>query len=116
MKGKKKHRATGGFNAAEEDLREDPEMRVNAGKIKAEATEKKSGGRAGRASGGHVHHEDMSNMKHAKHIGPVRGSGGSSHAGKKPRASGGRTGADSAPFSSARKGSPAPGRNVEMMD
>lgn len=109
MKGRK-DRSTGGRDDAEADVRDKPEMRVNATKEKAEAEEKKRGGRTGRKRGGVVHHENMDNMKHAKHLGPVRGEASRSHAGRKPRASGGKTGADSHPFSSARKGELPPGR------
>lgn len=111
MKGKK-HRETGGRNDAAEDLDKKTPMRVNAPKIEAEADERASGGRTGRKRGGVVHHENMEGMKHAKHVGAVQGSM-HTHAGRKPRKDGGRTGSDSAPFSSARKSTPAPGRKVE---
>lgn len=111
MKGK--HRETGGKNEAAEDLKTKPAARDNASKIESEASEKCAGGRAGRKRGGHVHHENMDSLKHAKHVGPIRGAS-KGNAGRKPRKSGGRTGADSSPFSSARHGSSAPGHKVEM--
>lgn len=116
MKGHKSDhhkRDTGGRNLAADDLDEKTEMRVNAPKIDREANEKKRGGRTKRKSGGMVHHEKMENMKHAKHIGKVHGEEAKHHAGRKPRKDGGRTGADSHPFSSARNSDPAPGRKVQ---
>lgn len=134
------HRNTGGVNEAAEDIRDKPEARVNAKKINAEAEERKrggkvegkkhgaehhhpeckchkcGGGRVERKRGGHVHHEKMEHMKHAKHVGPVEGHQSKHHAGRMPRKSGGRTGSDSHPFSSARAGSPPPGHKVEDMD
>lgn len=120
MKGHKDHerkgRATGGRDDAEEDVKDKPEARTDAKKIDAEAEEKKSGGRAKRKRGGHVHHENMEMMKHAKHLGPVHGEHAKHHAGRKPRASGGKTGSDSHPFSSARKGELPPGRKEMDME
>lgn len=113
MKGRKEHHhkraGGGGVDVPEEDLREKPEARVKATNIDREADERKKGGRAKRAHGGHVHHEKMELMKHAKHIGEVKGERAKHHAGRKPRKDGGRTGADSHPFSSARKGEERPG-------
>lgn len=57
-----------------------------------------------RAHGGIVHHEKMEHMKHAKHIGKVEGHHAKAHLGRAPRKSGGRTGSDSMPYSSARRG------------
>lgn len=134
--GHRKHRETGGVNEAEMDVKDHPEARTNAKKIDAEAEERKHGGkaehegkhhgkehhhpackchkcmggRAERAHGGHVHHEKMEHMKHAKHVGPVHGEHMKHHAGHKPRKSGGRTGSDSNPFSSARHGHTPAGR------
>lgn len=100
MKGRK-HRETGGANEAKADLDDKPEMRVNAGKIKAEAEERKAGGRAKRKSGGM-----------AKDCGKVEGEHEKARADRKPRKSGGS--ATSNPFSSARSGTPAPGRKMQM--
>jgi hypothetical protein len=36
------------------------------------------------------------------------------HAGRKPRKSGGRASSDQNPFTSARKGTPPPGRKLDM--
>src|ERR1700749_2027753 len=98
MKGRK-HKATGGANEADEDLKDKPEARTNAKKIDDEAEERKSGGRAKRKHGG-------------KMVGHIEGSKGVMHAGRKPRKSGGRTGSDTNPFTSARSGKDAPGRSL----
>jgi hypothetical protein len=99
MKSGRKHRNTGGENTPEEDLKEKPEARTNAKKIDDEAEEMKKGGRAKRKHGG-------------KMVGKVEGEKAAMHAGRKPRKSGGRTGSDSQPFTSARKGEDAPGRKL----
>ena len=78
---------TKGVNDFAKDLADKPERRNIAPKIFAEAEKRKTGGK--------VHGMD------AKH-----------HAGRKPRKSGGRTGSNMNPMSSAAKGSPAPGRDV----
>ena len=100
MKGHKgsmrKTRNTGGVNEAEMDLKTKPESRTNAKKIDAEAEERKHGGRT------------------KKNVGMVHGDKAGSHAGRKPRKSGGRASAESNPFSSARKGTPPKGRGIEM--
>jgi len=109
MKGHKsnhhrKHRETGGVNEAEEDLKTKPEAYTDAKKIDSEAEEmeeRKSGGRAKRKHGGKM--VGMVEGKHAKH-----------HAGHKPRKAGGRATSDMNPFTSARKGTPAKGRKLEM--
>jgi len=101
MKGRK-YRGTGGVNEAEEDEKTKPEARTNATKEDAEAEERKRGGRAKRRHGG------KTEMK-------VHGDKAMHHAGRKPRKSGGRTGSDSSPFTSARHGKNPPGRN-EMME
>jgi hypothetical protein len=135
MKGKmgeRKERATGGRDDAEADVKDKPEARTDAKKIDAEAEERKRGGKAehakdcrckecrgGRAErkrGGHVHHENMEHMKHAKHLGPIHGEGAKHHAGRRPRAAGGKAGSDSHPFSSARKGENPPGRKEMDLD
>ena len=102
MKGRK-HRETGGANEPEEDLKSKPEARTNAKEIDSEAEEMKKGGRAKRKHGG-------------KMVGKVEGEKGHMHAGRKPRKSGGRAGSDSNPFTSARSGKNAPGRNLMKGD
>jgi hypothetical protein len=102
MKGRK-HKATGGVNEAEEDLKDKPEARTNAKKIDAEAEEMKKGGRAKRKFGG------KTEMK-------AEGEKAKMHAGRKPRKDGGRTGSDSNPFTSARKGKSPPGHTTEMSE
>jgi len=102
MKGKKASGgSTGGDNEAEKEIKDKPEDRTNAGKIAAEAEEMKKGGKAKRKSGG-----------------KVEGHKAKMHAGKMPRASGGRTGSNMNPLSSAHSGTPAPGRKEmsESMD
>ena len=137
MKGHKedhhrKERSTGGRDDAKADVDDKPEERTNAKNIDREATERKRGGKAehakdcrckecrgGRAErqrGGHVHHERMEELAHAHHVGPVHGEHAKHHAGRKPRASGGKTGADSHPFSSARKGEKPAGRSEMDID
>lgn len=134
MKGRKDHkeRSTGGRDLAEDDLKDKPEARTNARNIDSEAEERKHGGKAehekdcrckecmgGRAKrkrGGHVHHENMELMKHAKHLGPVHGEAAKHHAGRRPRKDGGRAGSDAHPFSSARKGEMPPGRKEMDME
>ena len=103
MKGRK-HRGTGGANEAEEDLKTKAENRSYTGDPKdpspaKEAEEMKKGGRAKRKHGG-------------KLVGKVEGEKSHMHAGRKPRKAGGRAGSDSNPFTSARKGKDAPGREV----
>ena len=100
MKGGRKHRETGGANEAEEDLKDKPEPRTNAKKIDEEAEEMKKGGRAKRRHGGKTE------------VGKVHGEKPMHHAGRKPRKSGGRASSDANPFTSARSGKDAPGRNV----
>lgn len=78
-------------------------------KVAAEARE-------GRKSGGVVHREKMGEMKHAKHVGHVHGERTVGRMDRKPRKNGGRTGADSSPFSSARHGTNPPGHKAECMD
>lgn len=102
MKGRK-YRGTGGANEPEEDLKEKPEPRTNAKNIDAEAEEMKKGGRAKKAHGG-------------KMVGKVHGEKGHMNAGRKPRKSGGRTSSDANPFTSARAGKDAPGREVMKGD
>ncbi len=99
MKGRKS-KATGGVNEAEEDVKDKPEARTNAKEIDSEAEEMKKGGRAKRKHGG-------------KMVGKVEGEKSHMHAGRKPRKAGGRTGgSDGNPFTSARKGKDAPGRDL----
>ena len=102
MKGHKgnhhrKHRETGGVNEAEQDLNKKNEARTDAKKIDGEAEERASGGRTGRKAGGKI---DGKKMK--------------GNAGRKPRKAGGRAYSDENPFTSARKGTPAKGRKLEM--
>src|ERR1700749_1278199 len=99
MKGRRK-RGTGGVNEAEDDIKDKPADRSAPNEVAKEAEEMKKGGRAKRKSGG-------------KLIGKVEGEKSHMHAGRKPRKAGGRTsGSDGNPFTSARKGKDAPGRDL----
>lgn len=99
MKGRK-HKATGGVNEAEEDLKSKPMKYTADSKVNSEAEEKKHGGRAKRKSGGKTEHK-------------VEGEKSKMHMGRKPRKSGGRTGSDSSPFTSARHGKQPSGHSTE---
>lgn len=115
----RKHHAKGGMaehgdaytgdREYEEDLKSKPARRTPSN-IDDEAEERKHGGkvRKARKHGGHVHHEKMHELKHAKHIGHVHGEHAHHHAGRKPRKSGGRTGSDKSPLSSAHAGTLPP--------
>ena len=48
-----------------------------------------------------------------KHAGKVDGKKAAMNAGRKPRKSGGRASSDQNPFTSARKGTPPPGRTLD---
>lgn len=147
MTEQRSHRATGGFDAAREDLDKKTEMRVHAPKIEAEANERKRGGkaeaehgkecrckkcmggRAGRKRGGHVTGMGPENQatrmaraeggatkkepRHhrAKHVGEAPGEAAAMRADRKPRKDGGRTGSDTHPFTSARRGVTPAGRS-----
>lgn len=101
MKGGRRSRATGGANEAEEDLKDKPEARTNAKKIDEEAEEMKKGGRAKKyRRGGKTE------------VGHIEGGKAPMHAGRKPRKSGGRASSDANPFTSAKSGKDAPGRNL----
>jgi hypothetical protein len=66
------------------------------------------------------HHETdgdgMEDLKHAKHVGPIRGEHGRHTSARPPRKSGGKVGADSNPFSSARHGAEPKGRHTMADD
>ena len=92
MKGRK----TGGVVAKD---KAPSEVYAGAGSnVVKEAKERKHGGKA------------------HKSVGKVHGHHAAHHAGRKPRMSGGKVGADSHPLSSAHKGTPAKGRNTVEMD
>jgi hypothetical protein len=82
----------------EADEKTKPEARANAKKIDAEAEERKHGGRTKKKHVGNVH-------GHHKH-----------HAGRKPRKSGGRTGSNMNPLSSAHGGTKPKGRTDVQID
>lgn len=93
MKGRH-HREAGGRNDAEEDLKT-KNMRYTAdSNVNTEAEERKKGGRAKK-----------------KHV-AVSGDMAKGRADRKPRKDGGRASNEN-PFSSAKAGTPAPGRRVE---
>ena len=98
MKGHmRKHKATGGSNEAEMDLKDKPTRRVNAPTVEGEAEERKRGGRTERKRGGKTVEMEGEKAK--------------MHAGRKPRKSGGSC--DSNPFTSARHGKEPAGRKVD---
>ena len=127
MKGRSARKSGGAAEGSEKDFgspRADykaeenskPQRYNQAPKIQDAAEEKKRGGRAKRKRGGGVtHHETGKPMGHAKHIGPVQGSM-SKNAGRSVRASGGRTGSNFSPMSSAHAGSSPRGHKVEDID
>ena len=90
MKGRSK-RASGGVNAAAEDLKTKNMSYTYENNVGPAAEERKRGGKA---------------------VGKVKGMKAKAEMGRKPRKSGGRTGSNMSPLSSAAKGTPAPGRNV----
>jgi hypothetical protein len=98
MKGRK-HKATGGVNDAEMDVKEKPADRTEPSGPSKEAEEMKKGGRAKRKHGG------KAEMK-------VHGEKSHEHAGRKPRKSGGRAGSDKNPFTSAKSGKDPKGHEV----
>ncbi len=111
MKGRTK-KETGGYNAPEEDVKDAPERRNNAKKIFAEAEERKNGGKT--EHGKECKCRKCRGGMARKEGGKVEGECEAPRADRKPRKSGGS--ATSNPFSSARAGTPAPGRKVQSMD
>ncbi len=97
MKARKK-REEGGRAEWKEDLASSPESRTNNPKIKAEAEEKKKGGKVKRATGGLV----------------PSGSAPSATAARAGRKSGGRTGSNMNPLSSAANGTAPKGHSPSM--
>jgi hypothetical protein len=79
-------------------------------------------GRTGRKSGGKAPNEDkavLAEAKERKHggkimesVGPIKGGKPSAHAGRKPRKSGGRSGSNFNPLSSAASGSSPKGHST----
>lgn len=99
-----------------EELADKPKNYGASTNVSKEAEEKKRGGRAKRKRGGGVtHHETSTPMKHAKHVGTVSGDK-QMHAGRAPRKSGGRTGSNFSPFSSAKAGTPPRDHKVTSID
>ena len=115
MKGKHKHKATGGANEPEEDVKDSPKDRSAPNNIGSEAEQMKKGGRTKRASGGGLKNkpkrEGFGPEKHGTET-DVAGVQPNKHAGRKPRKSGGKTTSDESPFTSARMGKDAPGRSL----
>lgn len=109
MKGrtsKKAESPMSGVDDASKDLSMKPERRNNADKIFGDAEERKHGGRTKRRAGHKMEHHEK------KEGGKVHGEHEKHHAGRKPRKSGGRTGSNMNPLSSAHSGTPAPGRDI----
>lgn len=97
MKGHKAHHHRGKHASGGVVEKEDSPSDVYEGassNVAKEARERKRGGRA-------------KNVK-------MHGAAAKAHAGRKPRKSGGKVGADSHPFSSAAHGTPAKGRSHGM--
>lgn len=90
MKGRSK-RASGGVNEMAQDSGKKNMRYTYQSNVNDEAEERKRGG---------------------KTIGKLAGDKAKMNAGRKPRKSGGRTGSNSNPLSSAAGSTPAPGRNV----
>lgn len=100
MKGRKKRDSggpTGGNYEAEDDIKDKPASRTVPGNVVKEAEELKKGGRAKRKRGG-------------KTVGVIEGPEPPAHAGRKPRASGGRS--DKSPFTTANKGTDPKGHKT----
>jgi len=87
---RRKTRASGGVNAAAEDLKTKNQRYTYQSKVNDEAEERKRGGKA---------------------VGKMKGMAAKMHAGRKPRKAGGRALAGN-DWSAAQKSTPAPGRNV----
>jgi hypothetical protein len=90
MKGRSK-RASGGVNEMAQDAAKKNMRYTYQSNVNDEAEERKRGG---------------------KTMGKMAGEKAKMHAGRKPRKSGGRTGSNMNPLSSAASGTPAKGRNV----
>lgn len=90
MKGRSK-RASGGTDEASEDLAAKNESYTAHSHVEREAEKRKRGG---------------------KTVGKPMGKDGAKHAGRKARKSGGRTGCESSPFTSASRTTNPPGRNT----
>ena len=90
MKGRSK-RASGGVNQAAQDAAQKNLRYTYQSNVNEEAEERKRGG---------------------KTVGKVKGMKAKADMGRTPRKSGGRTGSNMNPLSSAAKGTTAPGRNV----
>ena len=102
MKGRMRHKkesggTTGGNYEAEDDIKDKPTSRTVSGNVNKEAEELKKGGRAKRKRGG-------------KTVGVIEGPEPPAHAGRKPRASGGRS--DKSPFTAANKGTQPKGHKT----
>ena len=102
MKGRK-HKGTGGVNEAEDDINDTPKDRTEPSNVSKEAEEKKRGGRTKKAAGG---------AAAPKLIGKAAGGPAGVRADRTPRKSGGRTGSDSSPLTSAHTGKNPPGRSL----
>jgi len=90
MKGRSK-RASGGTDEAAEDAGKKNMRYTYQSNVNDEAEERKRGGKA---------------------VGKVMGKDGMKHAGRKARKSGGRTGCESSPFTTASRTTNPPGRNT----
>ena len=117
MKGRK-HKGTGGASEAEADVKDKPEDRNAPNRVAKEAEEMKKGGRAKKARGGGMSNRPAKSgfgPEHKTSIGKIGADFPKPNAGRKQRKSGGRTGSDSNPLTSAHRGKNPPGRS-EMME
>ncbi len=121
MEHKKQESAESGSREWEEDEKDKPEARTNAKKIDEEAEELKTGGKAKKA-GGSVKKKVGGLVKKKiggivkKNVGGIVGSAGKTSIARAPRKSGGRSGSDGNPFSSARAGTPPKGHKDNDID
>jgi hypothetical protein len=110
-----RHKSGGEVNFGKAKVDNDPKPanRGASSNVSKEADKRKSGGRAGRKSGGGVKHlEKTEDLKHAKHVGQIKGSRDTCAA-RAPRKSGGRAGS---PFSAAHAGEAPKGHKTKNID
>lgn len=126
----RKGKASGGeanFGKPRDDAKAEEKSKPKAyagegSNVQKEAEETKNGGRRKRKSGGFAkvstHHEKSTPMKHAKHVGNVKGEQYHADAGamRRERKSGGRAGSNFSPLSSAHAGTKPVGHKTTVND
>lgn len=90
----------------EEDEKDKPTRYDNAPKIEDASEERKHGGKAKKKRGGVI----------KKNVGGIAGASSAPSAARMPRKSGGRSGSDGNPFSSARAGTAPKGHKCKDID